>query len=60
MAEFVVINGTSFNVNVSMTKAEFFEKYKNKLVYQWDTEETWKELIKFIPKLEKPEKKKSE
>ena len=60
MAEFKEINGTWFNTDVSMTKVEFFEKYKNKKKYPFDCDETWKELIKFIPKVEKPEKKKSE
>lgn len=46
----VKINGTEFNVNVSYTKPEFFERFKNKIKYPFDCEETYQELIKYIPK----------
>jgi len=56
--EFVEINGAWFRTDVSITKKDFFEKYKNKFKHPFDCEETYKELIKFIPKVEKQEKEK--
>jgi len=52
MAKLEKINGAFFNIEYwkDKTKAEFSEVYKDKRVFHWDIDETWKKIQEEIKK----------